>query len=641
MARKFLTPIDLTGLEILNVRFQNLATAPTPKGDGHVYYNTTDDTVYVYDGANWQASGKIVSGTLASRPSAGSSGRLYFATDATQQVLYFDNGTTWTKVGESKKYIDDSISAHNAASGIHGVTGSVVGTSDTQTLTNKTLTSPVVTGLTLDDASIVFEGATPNAFETTLSVTDPTADRTITLPDATGTVQLRVADVSDEEIAHLNGVTSAIQTQIDNKAAASDLSTHTGASSGVHGVTGNVVGTTDTQSLSNKTFIDTVYFADSVTAAGYEASIRVVPTTHQFEILANLGDLELKSSTGDIILTPGTGDKVKWGTNELQIRVENVTDTEIGYLDGVTSSIQTQIDNKAAASDLTNHTGASTGVHGITGAVVGTTDTQTLSNKTLGSDLAAGNYKITGLADPTSAQDAATKAYVDTAVQGIDWKASVRAATTAQLTIATDLENGDVIDGVTLATGNRVLVKNQSNGSQNGIYVVKATGAPDRATDADTATEVTSNFAVFVEEGTVNSDSGWTLTNDGSVTIGTTALTFTQFTGLGQITAGDGLTKTGNTLNVVAGTGITVTSDAVAIDTSVVARKYAVSVGNGALTSFVLTHGFNTRDVTVTVYDAATYAEVFTDAAHSTVNTVTVSFAEAPTTDQYRVVIVG
>lgn len=516
MARKFLTPIDLTGLEILNVRFQNLATAPTPKGDGHVYYNTVDETVYVYDGANWQASGKIVAGTLASRPAAGSSGRLYFATDATEQVLYYDNGTTWTKIGESKKYIDDSISGavstHNASSGIHGVTGSVVGTSDTQTLTNKTLTSPVVSGLTVSDGSIVIEGATADAHETTLAVTDPTADRTITFPDATGTVQLRVADVDD---------------------------------------------------------------------------------------------------------------------------------TEIGYLNGVTSGIQTQLNAKASTTSLTNHTGASTGVHGVTGAVVGTTDTQSLSNKTLGSDLAAGGNKITGLADPTSAQDAATKAYVDTAVQGIDWKGSVRVATTANVALASALENGDVIDGVTLATGNRVLVKNQTNAAQNGIYVVKSSGAPDRSTDADVATEVTASFAVFVEEGTVNADSGYVLTTDGAVTIGTTELVFTQFTGLGQIVAGDGLTKSGNTLNVGAGTGIVVSSDTVAIDTAVVARRFAASVGNNAATSFVLTHSFSTRDVAVTVYDLSTYEEVSTDTTHSTVDTVTVAFAVAPTTNQYRVVIVG
>ena len=164
--------------------------------------------------------------------------------------------------------------------------------------------------------------------------------------------------------------------------------------------------------------------------------------------------------------------------------------------------------------------------------------------------IAMGTNKITGLGDPTSAQDAATKAYVDSAAQGIDWKASVRAATTANGTLSSAFANGSVIDGVTLATGDRILIKNQNTGSQNGIYVVKASGAPDRSTDADTAAEITASFAVFVEEGTTNADSGWTLTNDGAVTVGTTALTFTQFTGLGQITAGTGLSKSGNTISV-------------------------------------------------------------------------------------------
>jgi hypothetical protein len=197
-----------------------------------------------------------------------------------------------------------------------------------------------------------------------------------------------------------------------------------------------------------------------------------------------------------------------------------------------------------------------------------------LAGGTMSGAIAMGTNKITGLGTPTDATDAATKSYVDTTVQGIDWKASVRAATTASITLASGLENGDTLDGVTLATGDRVLVKDQSTGSENGIYVVKASGAPDRSTDADLAAEVTSNFAVFVEEGTVNADSGFTLTNNGAVTIGTTALVFTQFTGLGQIVAGTGLDKTGNTLD---------------IDSTVVTLTGTQTLTNKTLTSPTLT----------------------------------------------------
>jgi hypothetical protein len=175
-------------------------------------------------------------------------------------------------------------------------------------------------------------------------------------------------------------------------------------------------------------------------------------------------------------------------------------------------------------------------------------------------DLSMANRKLTGLAEPTASQDAATKNYVDLAVQGLAPKASVRATSTAN--IAT-LSGPMTLDGVALVAGDRVLVKDQTTASQNGIYVV-AVGAWARSPDADTWGELVSAY-VFVESGTVNADMGYLATVDPGGTLGTTAVTFVQFTGAGQILAGTGLTKSGNTLDVGAGTGIAVAADTVGL----------------------------------------------------------------------------
>jgi hypothetical protein len=183
--------------------------------------------------------------------------------------------------------------------------------------------------------------------------------------------------------------------------------------------------------------------------------------------------------------------------------------------------------------------------------------------------------RITSVADPTQAQDAATKSYVDAVKTGLDIKDSVRVATTANI----NLTNTQTIDAVALAVGDRVLVKNQTTGSQNGIYVV-ASGAWTRATDFDADVEVTGGAFTFVEEGTVNADSGWVLTTNNTITIGTTALTFAQFSGAGQITAGAGLTKTGNTIDAV-GTAdrITVNSDSIDIASTYVGQTSITTLG--------------------------------------------------------------
>jgi hypothetical protein len=257
------------------------------------------------------------------------------------------------------------------------------------------------------------------------------------------------------------------------------------------------------------------------------------------------------------------------------------------------------------------------------------------------------SQKIVNLATPTAAGDAASKSYVDGLIAGIKWKDSVRAATTANGALATAYENGDVIDGVTLATGDRILLKNQSTGAENGIYTVNASGAPTRATDFDETAEVQA-AAVFVREGTTNADTGWVVTNDAAITIGSTAITFAQFTG-GSFTAGAGLTSSGSTVNVIGGAtpgsggnggGLVVNADDVVIDTNVVVRKFAADIGDNSSTSITVTHNLGTKDVTVAVYDKTTpFTEIYPEIQRNSTNTILAIFNVAPTTNQYRVVV--
>jgi hypothetical protein len=254
------------------------------------------------------------------------------------------------------------------------------------------------------------------------------------------------------------------------------------------------------------------------------------------------------------------------------------------------------------------------------------------------------SQKITSLADPTAAQDAATKAYVDATAQGLDTKASVRVATTTTLpantrsgNVLTASANGVLaaIDGVTLVVGDRVLVKNEATGANNGIYTVTSVGSGGtpwtmtRATDADTSAEVTPGMFTFVEEGTVNTGGGWRLVTAAPITLNTTALTFTQFSSAGAYSAGTGLTLTGSVFAIDTASGYGV-------------RKVAADIGDGSSTAITVTHNLATKDVWVTIYDKTTpFAVLYTDVEMATTNTVTIRFATAPTTNQYRAVVFG
>jgi len=314
---------------------------------------------------------------------------------------------------------------------------------------------------------------------------------------------------------------------------------------------------------------------------------------------------------------------------------------------------------------------------------------------------------------PVNDLDAANKAYVDAARSGLDVKASVRVATAGVLpdytvtgnVLDASADGALTVDGVALVVGDRILVKNEisGNASYNGIYVVTEAGGESdpwkltRSEDANSNAEVTAGMFTFVEEGAVNSDSGWVLTTNNPIVLNTTSLEFVQFSGAGQITAGDGLVKSGNTIDAVGtanritvnpdsidiastyvgqtsittlgtittgtwngtdisvadgGTNASTTSGArqnlaadgtqgTGVAVPVLARKTSKLVGDASAVAFVIQHGFETLDVSVEVYEVATGETVIADVSRPDQNNVDVRFSVAPNNNQFRVVIIG
>ena len=251
------------------------------------------------------------------------------------------------------------------------------------------------------------------------------------------------------------------------------------------------------------------------------------------------------------------------------------------------------------------------------------------------------SQKISNLADPSINTDAANKQYVDNVARGLSWKLPVRAASTANVTVSTP---GATIDGVTLAINDRVLLKDQTTASQNGIYVwTGASVALTRALDADSGSELVPGTATTVSEGTTNADKVFLIISDAAITIGTTSQSWGLLGGGSSYTASNGVSITGSAISGTAtpSGGLTVGASGFAVDTSLVVRKYSANVGNGASSSIAVAHGLGTQDITVGLREVESQSAVIADWVATDANTVTLTFAVAPAANAYRVTVHG
>jgi len=413
----------------------------------------------------------------------------------------------------------------------------------TQTLTNKTLTLPTIGG-----TGAVFSGSTSGT--TTVLATATAGTTTLTLPAATDTL-----------------VGKATTDTLTNKTISGSSNTLSNIGNGSLTNSAVTIGST---SVSLGATVTTFAGLASVTSTAFVGALTGnASTATTLQTARTINGVSFNGSA-DITVTAAAG---TLSGNTLNSGVTASSLTSVGT---ISTGVWEATDIGVAHGGTGTSTGSITGTGALTFTAGGTdTNVNLVPNGTGIVDV--GGKRVGNAANPTQSSDLATKAYVDSLSNGLDVKASVRAATTANIT----LSNTQTVDGVALSVGDRVLVKNQSTGSQNGIYVV-ASSSWTRAADFDNSpdVEVSPGTFFFVEEGTTQADNGYVVSNDTAITIGTTAITFSQFSGAGQITAGAGLTKSGNTLDVV-GTAdrITVNTDSVDIASTYVGQSTITTLG--------------------------------------------------------------
>jgi hypothetical protein len=653
----------------------------TPNGTGKLvlnnpYINGTTDTLseFIYDlvgGAVTGTSGQIVvtnsdagntstialATTAVAAGSYGSSsaiptftvdtfGRLTAAGTAslaTSLNIAGDTGTdsvalltdTITFVGGTG--ITSSVTAVGAATSVtFDIDSSVVTLTGTQTLTNKTLTSPALTTPVIASTGAIFNGTTGT---TTVVASAAAGSTTLTLPAATDTlVGKNTTDtLTNKTISFGSNTVTMTSAQL-----ATAVSDETGSGVLVFATSPTLI--TPTLGVASATSINKVTI--TTPATGSTLTIADGKTLTVSNTLTLTG-----TDTSSVAF--GAGGTVAYVANKLSVFASTTSAELAGVISDETGTGVLVFSNSPTLVTPTLGAALATSITATSGnmsvsAAAGNNSVNLVPTGTGTVDVA--NKRITSVAEPTQSSDAATKNYVDAVKTGLDVKDSVIVTTTGNLTgtyangtsgVGATLTNSGTqaaltIDSRVLTVGDRVLVKDQTTGLQNGFYKVTTVGTAStnwvltRTLDADQDSEITPGAFTFVEEGSIGGNNGYVCTNVGAITIGTTPITFVQFSGAGSVIAGDGLTKTGNTLNAVGTNNrISISADAIDISSSYVGQATITTLGTistGTWQGSIIggTYGgtgVNNGSSTITLGGSLSTIGAFTTALTATANT--------------------
>lgn len=545
------------------------AGAPSSLKNAELAFNEADNTLYYGYGDDGNGNATSVVGiagsgnnvTLAGTQTV--TGNKTFSGTVDLTGPFNIDGVEVTSTAAELNILDGATLSTAELNYVDGVTSGIQGqidgaTSDISDLRTLSGTLDGAVNLGTFSGTTIADSSTVKAALQALETHAETNDSTVTEIDANVDDLITLSGVAENstDLGDFTGVTIASGSTVKASLQALETSLETkAASTTVTEIDGNV---DDLITLSGVAENSQHLGTFTGTTIGDNLTVKAALQALETELEDGSGSLTADDAgtadfaSGTVTVAGGTGLSTTAALGTLTVNLDNTTVSANTY--GSASAVGTfTVDAQGRL------TGASTTSIDIAHTQVNDFDAGVQTNRldqmaAPTANVAMNSQRLTGLADPVGDQDAATKAYVDASATGLDVKESVRAATTGNIT----LSGTQTVDGVALLAGDRVLVKDQSTGSENGIYDVVSGGSWTRSADADNSPsggEVNSGMFVFVEEGTANADAGFVLTTDNPITLDTTALSFAQFSGAGQISAGAGMTKTGNTLDVGGNAG--------------------------------------------------------------------------------------